>query len=255
MWYRFSAVNEQAFEQAYDELIKLAKQWIADKESLWIQQHKNADPKLARVYGWSFIDLIESFKRKFGFVRGQGLTGPETDKYTISEKIGEQKIIKFNPNYKNEINKIIAIRKKYNLKWQSFLDTLYKERMSLKQSDPNIVTPTTVSGLAFGNCRISVYGLDFKNKDDHFHGKVTANGERFNSDDFTCAHKTLPMNTVVEFWNPAWGDKYDANKAVRVRINDRGPYKNNADFDITRAIAAKLGVDYGVHNIQYRILR
>ena len=52
-----------------------------------------------------------------------------------------------------------------------------------------------------------------------FHGKTTANGERFNMHALTAAHKTLPFNTRVRVVN------LDNGKSVIVRINDRGPYK------------------------------
>src|SRR5881275_2621422 len=51
-----------------------------------------------------------------------------------------------------------------------------------------------------------------------FHGKKTANGERFNTHDLTAAHKTLPFGTKVRVTNERTG------KSVVVRINDRGPY-------------------------------
>src|SRR3954469_9768550 len=55
-----------------------------------------------------------------------------------------------------------------------------------------------------------------------FHGKKTANGERFNTNDLTAAHKTLPFGTEVRVTNERTG------KSVVVRINDRGPYATGA---------------------------
>ena len=48
-----------------------------------------------------------------------------------------------------------------------------------------------------------------------FHGKKTSNGERFNMNDFTCAHKSLPFNTILKVTNLANG------KTCEVRVNDR----------------------------------
>src|SRR3954468_24301243 len=56
----------------------------------------------------------------------------------------------------------------------------------------------------------SWYGPDF-------HGKRTANGETFNTNDLTAAHKTLPFGTKIQVTNERTG------KSVVVRINDRGP--------------------------------
>lgn len=57
----------------------------------------------------------------------------------------------------------------------------------------------------------------------------TANGEVFNPEDLTAAHKTLPFNTKVRVTNPANG------KSVTVRINDRGPYIDGRCLDLSRA--------------------
>lgn len=67
-----------------------------------------------------------------------------------------------------------------------------------------------------------------------FHGKLTANGERFNQDDLTAAHKTLPFNTLVRVVN------IDNGKSVVVRINDRGPYAKNRIIDLSREAAKKI---------------
>ena len=55
--------------------------------------------------------------------------------------------------------------------------------------------------------------------DGQWHGAITANGERFDPyHSFTCAHRTLPFDTVVLIENPSNGHR------VWCRINDRGPY-------------------------------
>ena len=58
---------------------------------------------------------------------------------------------------------------------------------------------------------------------------MTASGERFNQNDFTAAHKTLPFGTKVRVTNPNNG------KSVIVRINDRGPYVKNRVIDLSTA--------------------
>ena len=69
-----------------------------------------------------------------------------------------------------------------------------------------------------------------------FHGKKTASGERFNMNDLTAAHKTLPFNTKVEVTN------LENNKSVIVRINDRGPLKKNRIIDLSFKAAKKIGM-------------
>jgi len=69
-----------------------------------------------------------------------------------------------------------------------------------------------------------------------FHGRRTANGERFNKFHMTAAHRTLPFNTRVRVTNLQNG------KSVVVRINDRGPYVRNRIIDLSYAAARLLGM-------------
>jgi rare lipoprotein A len=69
-----------------------------------------------------------------------------------------------------------------------------------------------------------------------FHGRRTANGERFNMNDLTAAHPSLPFGTLVEVRNPRSG------KSVTVRINDRGPFAKNRVIDLSYAAAREVGV-------------
>lgn len=68
-----------------------------------------------------------------------------------------------------------------------------------------------------------------------FHGKRTANGERFNKNALTAAHNTLPLDSKVRVVNIATG------KEVTVRINDRGPRYGRA-IDLSEAAARVLGM-------------
>ena len=72
-----------------------------------------------------------------------------------------------------------------------------------------------------------------------FHGKQAANGEIFNMEALTAAHRTLPLGSMVRVVNLLNG------KHVRVRINDRGPYVNGRILDLSRAAAAQLGMVAG----------
>ncbi len=252
MWYITASSKQADFEKAYQELISEAHAWILDKESKWVSANSNKNPDLARAYGWTFKDLNAAFQNKYGFVRGEGLTGIEVNKYTKTLPDGT-KII--DPAKQREAESLMALRATYFKKWHDHLESLHKQRLALKQKLGNMNPQTSVKDMMFADCVVTVYGLDFNNKDDSFHGKITANGEKFDSDANTCAHKTLPFNTIVEFWNPNWGDVYDPSKAVRARVSDRGPYKNGADFDVTRHIISKLGGGYNINRMKYRIVR
>lgn len=67
-----------------------------------------------------------------------------------------------------------------------------------------------------------------------FHGKSTANGETYDQNELTAAHKTLPFNTVVKVTN------LENGKSVTVRINDRGPYAGDRIIDLSRAAAEQI---------------
>ncbi|WP_390587403.1 septal ring lytic transglycosylase RlpA family protein [Erythrobacter sp. MTPC3] len=69
-----------------------------------------------------------------------------------------------------------------------------------------------------------------------FHGRRTANGERFNMNAMTAAHKTLPFGTKVRVTNPRNG------RTVTVRINDRGPFTRGREIDLSRAAAKQIGL-------------
>lgn len=72
-----------------------------------------------------------------------------------------------------------------------------------------------------------------------FHGRLAANGEVYNMEAFTAAHRTLPLGTLVRVVNLANG------KDVHVRITDRGPYVNGRILDLSHAAAVELGMEVG----------
>ena len=69
-----------------------------------------------------------------------------------------------------------------------------------------------------------------------FHGKQAANGELFDMEALTAAHRTLPLGSVVRVVNLVNG------KHVHVRITDRGPYVNGRILDLSRGAAARIGM-------------
>jgi len=68
------------------------------------------------------------------------------------------------------------------------------------------------------------------------HGRITANGERFDMHDYTAAHKSLPFGTVLKVTNLRNG------KSVVVRVNDRGPFVNKRIIDVSYAAAKNIGI-------------
>lgn len=82
-----------------------------------------------------------------------------------------------------------------------------------------------------------------------FHGRRTASGETFDTNDLTAAHPTLPFGSQLEVTNVENG------RSVRVRVNDRGPYIGNRILDLSRAAAVSLGMTKsGVAEVQVRLV-
>ncbi|MEW1586384.1 septal ring lytic transglycosylase RlpA family protein [Micromonospora vinacea] len=117
-----------------------------------------------------------------------------------------------------------------------------KERTASPKPKPKPTARKTTAAakvLESGSCGASFYS----------DGQLTANGESFNPDALTAAHKTLPFNTKVRVTNPANG------KSVTVRINDRGPFIDGRCLDLSRAAFATIAsVDVGALTVRYEVL-
>jgi len=88
----------------------------------------------------------------------------------------------------------------------------------------------------------SWYGQDF-------HGGRTANGEVFNKDELTAAHKTLPLPTLARVTN------LDNGKSIVVRINDRGPFSGSRLIDMSQRAAQLLGFEgQGTAKVRVQVL-
>ncbi|QQP89974.1 septal ring lytic transglycosylase RlpA family protein [Skermanella sp. TT6] len=80
------------------------------------------------------------------------------------------------------------------------------------------------------------------------HGKKTASGARFDQNKLTAAHRSLPLNTVVKVTN------LENGKAVKVKVNDRGPYAKKRVIDLSRAAARKLDMtDDGTARVRIEV--
>jgi len=67
-------------------------------------------------------------------------------------------------------------------------------------------------------------------------GHRTASGEHFNPQQFTAAHRTLPLGTIVRVTNLSTG------KSIKVRVNDRGPYVRRRILDLSAAAGRTLDI-------------
>lgn len=69
-----------------------------------------------------------------------------------------------------------------------------------------------------------------------FHGRETASGETFDQHALTAAHRTLPLGTEATVTN------LETGQSVNVTINDRGPYVQGRQLDLSRAAAQQIGL-------------
>ena len=96
--------------------------------------------------------------------------------------------------------------------------------------------------ISAGNGKASWYGPGF-------HGKITANGEKFNMNNFTAAHRKLKFGTFLKITN------LSNNFSVIVRINDRGPYKHNRIIDLSKKAAKEIDmIKSGIADVKIEIV-
>ncbi|QOC94622.1 septal ring lytic transglycosylase RlpA family protein [Micromonospora craniellae] len=114
-----------------------------------------------------------------------------------------------------------------------------KSRTASPTPKPTATKTTARPAVDTGSCGASFY----------WQGQMTANGETFNPEAMTAAHKTLPFDTRVRVTNPANG------KSITVRINDRGPFIEGRCLDLSRAAFAKIAsLDLGHMQVRYEVL-
>jgi rare lipoprotein A (peptidoglycan hydrolase) len=97
--------------------------------------------------------------------------------------------------------------------------------------------------LAVWECTTSWYGDDFD-------GQQTANGETYDMYADTAAHPTLPLGSIVRVVNMR------NHRSQVVRINDRGPYIEGRELDVSYEVARKLGFDqHGLAKVRLELLK
>jgi rare lipoprotein A len=109
-------------------------------------------------------------------------------------------------------------------------------RPAREPQDTRTSRPWTEEGIA------SWYGKNF-------HGRQTASGERYDMNELTAAHKSLPFGTRVRVTN------LDNGRQVVVRINDRGPFIKGRIIDLSRAAAQKVDlVNAGTARVRIEVI-
>lgn len=83
-----------------------------------------------------------------------------------------------------------------------------------------------------------------------FHGKLTSNGETFNMNDITAAHRTFPFGTKIRVTN------LNNNKSVIVRVNDRGPYVDGRIIDLSLGAAKEIDlIQTGTARVRLEVMQ
>lgn len=147
----------------------------------------------------------------------------------ISELIPDAEKPKVNTENINTFPAGMNFQKMYNNLPEGKIEN--PEYLVENSRNENILVPNTlvVNYSLMGQMKTSWYGP-------RFNGRITANGETFDQQSLTAAHKSLPFGTLLKLTNPK------NNKTVIVRINDRGPFIRGRQLDISKAAAESLDI-------------
>lgn len=131
--------------------------------------------------------------------------------------------------------------------------------------DVNGAVPRFEPPSRIGNKDYEVYGQPYKvwNGIDHyttqgtaswygpgFHGKYTSNGELYNQEDISAAHKNLPLPSYLRVTN------LDNGRRLIVRVNDRGPFHGDRILDLSHGAASRLGIiGAGTAKVQVELIQ
>lgn len=111
--------------------------------------------------------------------------------------------------------------------------TKFRTNYALSQGAKSV---TEIQGYYGNIATASIYS-------DKLHGGEMANGDTYNMNKLTVAHKKLPFGTFLQLINPI------TNRKVIVQVTDRGPYIEGRDLDLSNETARQLGLKDGVHQL------
>jgi rare lipoprotein A len=112
---------------------------------------------------------------------------------------------------------------------------------SAPQPQQHVSKSSRYTGLTLQG-KASWYGRDF-------HGGKTANGERYDMESMTAAHRTLPFGTQLKVTN------LDNGQECVVRVNNRGPFRKGRILDLSKGAARQLGmITRGIANVHVQVL-
>lgn len=153
----------------------------------------------------------------------------ETDSSSLASRVVSKDSSNFNSHFSNLNSLTITERSGDKIRRETIaakIDVPAEEPSVIDKL--NIVASNTVRRFSQTGVA-SWYGRQF-------HGRKTANGETFDMNGLTAAHRSLPLNCYIRVTNK------DNGKSVVVRVNDRGPFHGNRVVDLSYGAAKSLGI-------------
>jgi rare lipoprotein A len=114
--------------------------------------------------------------------------------------------------------------------------------LAVPAPETNVPSQAAEAPIWTQNGKVSWYGPGF-------HGRRTANGEIFDTNEMTMAHRSLAFGSRVRVTN------LDNGRSIVVRVNDRGPYVGGRIADLSHAAASRLGfIEDGVVHARIELI-
>ncbi len=139
--------------------------------------------------------------------------------------------------------KVVSMRNRLLIPWAAIRWVLLMFLIAEGLQAPLVAHPSEpIKPLKVWHGLASWYGA-------RFHGRMTANGETYDMNAATAAHTTLPFGSLVRVVNPKTG------QSRVVRINDRGPFVEGREIDVSYGAAHRLGLeDRGLMRVRLELL-
>ncbi|MEH2269717.1 MAG: septal ring lytic transglycosylase RlpA family protein [Nostoc sp.] len=186
---------------------------------------------------------VDGSKITVSWKAGEKSTGNQAqNKSAPVQQSGDRYVIKINDEELVEINEGTRLAGSTNNLAQDALQATNRLRRLLGNASPlkeianlPVSIPKLPQQIAVGGVRISFRGMaSYYGYDGS--GNRTASGQRFNPEEMTAAHRSLPFGTQVRVTNTRNG------RSVVLRINDRGPYIRGRIIDVSAGAARILGM-------------
>lgn len=192
------------------------------------------------------LDNVDASKITVHWTNGKSSEKKAVERYSI--KVNDQELIEINSNTRlPDSTKNLA---EDALQVTNRLRRLLGDAKPLREvaGMPKPQLPKPPQNIALGSVRFSLSGMASW-YGPGFHGRRSANGEVYNQNALTAAHKSLPFGTKVRVTHVRSG------RSVVVRINDRGPYAGGRIIDLSAAAARIVGVmQSGVAPVRVEVL-